>query len=308
MEASEFTHVVWCDLEVALLKVHSFSPWDTKMVSTCNAPDLTKPIVNVYICREGDPVFDNPRTYRENIMQRGSYRGHHFGRPARLKCIDDKNIALFHPDPGMIIWSLVVKYVLTVFAIRADMLHIKGAAVAHEGRAYLLLGRGGSGKTEIARTLCGNGARLMANTHLLVHGGSVCGVTSNVRVREGGRDVYVPPNHERGLPIYNDWLPIGAAFWVKYRTDGRAVVEGVPPRVAKANMRYFSESISNWEIKEDIADHFRSDPFAFAEHVNRTDELLHEFCESNDIYYANLDIFSPEGMDGLMSVMKTSRR
>lgn len=147
MESSEFTHVLWCDLRVVLLKIHSLSRWDPKMVSICSAPDLAKPMVNVYICREDDPVFDNPRTYRENMMRRGSYRGHHFGRPARLKCIDDTNIAIFHPDPGMIIWSLIVKYVLTVFPIRAGMLHIKGAAVAHEGRAYLLLGRGGSGKT-----------------------------------------------------------------------------------------------------------------------------------------------------------------
>lgn len=307
MEASEFSHIVWCDLEVVFLKIHSFLPWDTKMVSTCHVPDLSKPTVNVYICREDDDIFNNPQIYRENIMARGSYRGHHFGRPACLKIIDDMNIAFFHPDPGMIIWSLVVKYVLTVFAIQAGMLHLKGTAVAHEGRAYLFLGRGGSGKTEIARTLCRNGARLMANTHLLVDGGSVCGITSNVRVREGGRDVYVPPDHQYGLHVYDGWLPIGAVFWVKYRTDGRTVVESVPPRVAKANMRHFSESISNWEIKEDIADHFHSDPFAFAEHVNRTDELLNEFCESNDIYYANLDIFSPDGMEGLMSVMTTSR-
>jgi len=302
METSEFGHILWCDLEVVLLKIHSYSPWDTKMVSTCSAPDLSKPTVNVYICREEDDVFDSPQTYREKIMLRGAYRGHHVGQPARLKIIDDRNIAFFHPDPGMIIWSLVVKYVLTVCAIQADLLHIKGAAVAHEGRAYLLLGRGGSGKTEIARTLCGNGARLMANTHLLVDGGSVRGVTSNVRVREGGRDVYVPADDGHGLC---GWLPIGAVFWVKYRTDGKAVIERMPPHVAKANMRYFAESISNWEIKEDIADHFHSDPLAFAEHVNRTDELLNKFCDGNDIYYANLDILSSEGLAGLMSVMKT---
>ena len=41
-------------------------------------------------------------------MARGSYRGHHFGRPAYLKIIDDMSIALSHPDPGMITWSLAV--------------------------------------------------------------------------------------------------------------------------------------------------------------------------------------------------------
>ncbi|WP_026257080.1 hypothetical protein [Actinopolymorpha alba] len=40
----------------------------------------------------------------------------------------------------------------------------------------------------------------------------------------------------------------------------------------------------------------------------RTDELLNQFCESNDIYYANLDVFSPDGMEGLMSVMKNGPR
>ena len=82
MEAGEFSHIVWCDLEVAFLKIHSLVPWDTKMISTCHAPDLSKPTVNVYLCREDDDIFSNPQSYREHIMVRGSYRGHHFGRPA----------------------------------------------------------------------------------------------------------------------------------------------------------------------------------------------------------------------------------
>ncbi|WP_165368280.1 hypothetical protein [Phytoactinopolyspora endophytica] len=88
---------MWCDLEVILLKIHSLSPWDTKIVNSCHVPDLYKPTVNVYICREDDDILDDPRTYRENIMPRGSYRGHHFGPPARLKTIDDRNIASFIP-------------------------------------------------------------------------------------------------------------------------------------------------------------------------------------------------------------------
>ena len=49
-------------------------------------------------------------------------------------------------------------------------------------------------------------------------------------------------------------------------------------------MQYFSESIRNWEIKEDIADYFNSGPFESAEQVNRIDKMLNDFCESNDIY------------------------
>jgi hypothetical protein len=304
MEISEFDHIVWCDLEIVLLKIHSLSPWDTKMVSTCETPDLSKPVVNVYICREGDAIFDDPKTYRENIMRHGSYRGHIFGPPARLKCIDDRNIALSHPDPGKIIWSYVIKYVLTVFAIQANMLHVKGGAVAYKGKAFLFLGRGGSGKTEVVKALCKNEAGLMANTHVLIDGGSACGIKSNMRVREDGGDVYVPVRQQQHFSTYDGWLPIGGVFWVNYRTDGKAFVDILPPSHAKPNLQYFSEAIRNWEIKEDIADHSNSDPLEFAERVNRVDKMLNDFCESNDIYYLNVDIFSSDGMERLMSIME----
>lgn len=34
--------------------------------------------------------------------------------------------------------------------------------------------------------------------------------------------------------------------------------------------------------------------------------MLNDFCESNDIYYLNLDIFSNDGMERLISVMEAS--
>lgn len=308
MEVSRLEHIVWCDLEIVLLKIHSRSPWDTKMVATCRTPDLSKPTVNIYFCDEDDVIFDNPATYREKIVLQGSYRGHTFGPPARLKRIDDHNIALFHPDPGKIIWALIVKYVLTVRAMQENMLHLKGAAVAYQGKAFLLLGRGGSGKTEVAKALCENGAGLMANTHLLVDGGSVFGVKSNMRVRENGRDVHLPIHEQKNLNVHDGWLPIGGVFWMKYRTDGQTMIQTLPSSYAKANLQYFAEAIKNWEIKEDVADHFGSDPFEFGGHVNRVDKLLNDFCESNDIYYVNSDIYSGDGVRRLLSIMEAGLR
>lgn len=305
MDMAEFSHIVWCDLEVVVLKVHSSSPWDTTMVNTCRVPDQSKPTVNVYLCRESDAVFDDPRTYREKIMREGSYRGHTFGPPARLKWIDQGNVALAHPNPGKIIWSYVIKYVLTVFAMRANLLHLKGAAVAHEGRAFLFLGRGGSGKTEIVKALCANGSTLMANTHLLVDGGAVRGVRSTMRVRDNGRDVYVSTDGAHSGEAPEGWVPIGGVFWVKFRTDGVSIVEAMPSSCAYTNLQSFAEAVRNWELKEDIADHFGSDPFEFAEHMNRVDKTLNDFCQRNAVYYANLDIFSREGRDRLMSAMGT---
>jgi hypothetical protein len=305
METNAFSRVVWCDLGIVLLKIHSRSPWNTRMVSTCRTPELSKPTVNVYICDDDDAVFENPVTYRERMMRLGSYRGHTFGPPARLKWIDDRNVALAHPDPGKIIWAYVIKYVLTVHAIQASVLHLKGAAVAYRGKAFLFLGRGGSGKTEVVQALCRNGARLVANTHLLVDGGVVCGITSNVRVRDDGCDVYVPVDRQQTLDADDGWLPIGRVFWVKYRTDGESLVRTLPSSYARANLQYFAEAVTNWELKEDLADYFGSDPFEFAEQVNRTDRMLIEFCENHEFYYLNLDVFSDAGMRKLMSVMES---
>lgn len=307
MDADRLDHVLWSDLVVAQLKICSRAPWDTRMVSTSAAPDPGKPTVEVLLCDEDDEVFGEPRTYREKMAGRGSYRGHHFGPPARLKILGDTRIALSHPDPGAIIWSLVVKYVITAFAARTDMLHLKGAALAHGGQAFLLLGRGGSGKTEVVRTLGDHGAHLMANTHLLVDGATVHGVRSNVRVREGGQEVHLP--HDRaGLPIHEGALPIGGALWLDRRDDGRQVIEPMPPRVARANLRYFGESISNWEIKEDIADLDGSDPYAFAERVNRTEALLDAFCADHQVHHANLDVRSPEGLATLLAFLDADHR
>ncbi|MFC8679798.1 hypothetical protein ACFUEN_44860 [Streptomyces griseorubiginosus] len=186
----------------------------------------------------------------------------------------------------------------------AAILHLKGAAVAHKGKSFLFLGRGGNGKTELVKAMCANGAGLMTNTHLLVDGGSVYGVKSNIRVRDDGQDVYIPVDEE--LKVHDGWLPIGGVFWVKYRTDGRAVVRTLPSDYARANLQYFSESIRNWELKEDIADYLNSDPFELAEHMNGIDKMLTEFCETHYIRYMNLDIFSDQGMEALISAMEVA--
>lgn len=309
MDLAAFDHIVWCDLELALLKIHSSGPWDTKMISSVPAPDGgDREIVNVFVCDEDDEIFDDPRTYREDMVSRGSYRGHHFGPPARFKVIDGHNLALAHPDPGTIVWSLVVKYVLTVFSLRRGVLHIKGAAVASGGRAHLILGRGGSGKTEMARAMCRQGARLLGNTHLLVDGDSVCGVRSNIRVREGGRDVYLPADRGHGPEADGDWMPIGSVLWVRYRTDGRAVIAPMPPDVAKANLRFFAESVGNWELKEDVADHFGSDPLDFGRSLSAADALLDALCRRFDVRFAQVDVFSQEGAEALVPLLQADSR
>lgn len=304
MKNNQFNNIVWCDLEIIVLKIHSYLQWDTKMINTCQISSTSKPIVNIYICSENNSIFDNPETYRENIMNRGLYRGHHFGLPARFKYIDDSNIAISHHDPGKILWCYVVKFLLTIYASKMNMLHIKSGAVAYKGKAFLVLGRGGSGKTEVIKELCKNGAKFMANTHVLIDKNIAAGVKSNIRVRRNGGDVYVPVNKQKNDDSYDGWLPIGGVLWVNYRTDGVSIIKSIPSGYAIPNIQFFTESIINWEMKEDIADYFNSNPFEFAKYINSTNELLKNFCENNSIYYLNLDIFSTDGMQKTIDVIE----
>ncbi|GIN74794.1 hypothetical protein J14TS2_52690 [Bacillus sp. J14TS2] len=307
MKINEFNNVVWCDLGIIILKIHSHSKWDAKMVYTCETRDPAKPIVNVYICRENDSIFNNPKTYRENAMRQGLYRGHHFGLPANLKYIDENNIAISHHDPGKIIWCYVIKYVLTLHAIKKDMLHIKGGAISYKGKSFLFLGRGGSGKTEIINALCKNGASFMANTHLLINDNFVYGIKSNVRVRDNGQDIYVPMNHLQEKNVCNEWMPIGGIFWVNYRTDGKTIIKKIPTNYALSNLQWFTESISNWEMKEDFVDYFGLDPFKFGEQMNKISKMLNSLCSNNIVYYLNADIFSDDGLSKTISFMESIR-
>lgn len=130
------------------------------------------------------------------------------------------------------------------------------------------------------------------------------GVKSNVRLRRNGRDTYVSLNSHKGYEYYDGWLPIGGVFWVNYRTDGEAVIEKITPVDAVPNVQFFTESIINWEMKEDIADYFSSNPFRFANYINTTNKMINDFCYGNNIYYLNLDIFSSNGLQKTIDIIE----
>ena len=303
IQAEQFTNIVWCDLEIVMLKIHAYSDWDKKRINVCQKPRKRNPIVNVYICHENDSIFNSPQTYRENVMASGLYLGHHFGLPAKLKIIDENNIAFYHLDPGKIIWCFIIKYVLSLYANKENMLHLKGGAVSYKDKAFLILGRGGSGKTEVINALCKNGAKFMANTHLLVNRNYVCGIKTNIRVRKKSRDIYVPINGLENSILCDGWLSIGGVFWINYRIDGINLIQYIPSDCVIPNLQFFAEGIENWDMKEDFSDYYNSDPFQFAKHINKTNKLLNDFCKNNAFYYLNLDISSSEGMQKTIMVM-----
>lgn len=182
-------------------------------------------------------------------------------------------------------------------------MHIKGSSIEYKGKAFLILGRGEAGKTEFAMTLCKHGAKLMGNTHVLVDGNHIFGIKSNIRVRDSDSERYISVTDNVDFPLFHSWAPVGSIFWVQYRLDGKNIIERMDEDCAYQNLRWFTEAIGNWEMKEDIADYVNSNPFQFSKYMETIDGMLRRLCNDNLIYYMNLDIHSSEGGEKVIDLI-----
>ena len=230
IEQTDFFYTKWCDLGIVSLKIHSNSVCisDIFELHDNNTHELESiPVVNIYLCDENNNVFSSKESYREKRMGEGLYLGHHIGQPAKLKIIDDYNMALFHPEPFNIIRWHLSKYIVNVFALKQNKLYLKGGAVAYKGRAFLILGRGGAGKTELINKLCENGASFISNTHLLIDALMVKGINTNIRIRKNGKDEFVSRDKLHGENVVKEYLPISGIFWVKYRDSGKGLIKKI---------------------------------------------------------------------------------
>lgn len=305
MDSSDFSYVKYCDLEIVTLQILSNEIWNTQKIFLSDKPKSKKPVVKLYLCNNRDLIFSKSSFYRENVMRSGYYIGHHFGSPAYIKWVDEKNIFLACEDPGRIIWSYIIKVILTIFSQKKKLLHLKGSSIEYKKKAFLVLGRGGSGKTEFCMKLCDRGARLMGNTHALVKGNNVFGIKTNIRIRKNDFENYVSLNSMSEFPFSHTWTPIGAIFWIHYRMDGINNIIKLESNTAYQNMRWFSEAIGTWELKEDIADYLNSDPLCFSNYMESIDSMIRQLCDENLIYYINLDIWSNEGQKKVLDLMNT---
>ena len=304
MEKRQFyKYIDYCDLEIVNLKILSNSLWDKKMVCVRNKPKHNVPIVNIYVLSTKESIFDGYTSYREKKMKEGFYIGHHFGTPTFIKIVNFEEIYLFCSDPGRIIWSYIFKIILTLFAEKQNMLHIKASSIEYKGKAFLVLGRGGCGKTEFIKEACNHGARLMGNTHSLIGCEGVFGIKSNIRMRQNGSEVYLPILVQNKLKLCNSWQPLSAIFWLNYRTDGVNNIKKFLKDELYQNIRWFSEGIANWEMKEDIADYVHNDPFEFYKFMNNVDTKVRQLVSNYDGYYINVDTKSKNGMEKTINLM-----
>lgn len=241
-------------------------------------------------------------TYREQIMLKGFYVGHHFGAPAYYKLFDDAMVFVT-TDPNRIVWSFAVKYLLTVKSIQHGWLHLKAGAIEWNGRAILLLGRGGSGKTVLIEEMCKEKAKLVSNTHACVQGKMVSGMKTKVRYRENGTERFVDPRELLNGRVTNNRLEISGIFWVQYRTDDVVNIAPLNADVLYHNAKLFSEAICNWELKEDIVDYFQNDMEQVARTMHVLDSGLKELCNTIPAYYLNVNIHNPKARESVIKLL-----
>ncbi len=311
MDEKRFQYVSWCDLNILAIKIMSNYNWARKGMLLlenerhCN-PDT--PVVSLYLLtqEELNAVEDlRVSTYREKIVQSGFYIGHHFGEKSFLKILDTERIIICSDNAERLIWSVIIKYLLTVYADRQDMLHLKAAALEYGNRSFLVTGRGGGGKTKFVETLCGrySDMDILSNTHTLVDPSNhAIGVMGNVRIHLQSGDQYVAP---RSLcQRISEGRPIAAAiFWIQHNTGQSCKITRVDPECAFSNLIRFSAAIGNWELKEDIAD-LSGDFFQMAGFFRREETRMRSLIESVPVFYLNTDITNDAVQTGIRDLME----
>lgn len=289
-----YKYTYWVDLKVLVLKINSNLELQSNMLKfqdSFKCKECAK-IVNVYIedYNDFDELTYEPHTYREKIMNKGVYIGHHFGKQAKLFIKDKNNIYFCSEDYNRILWSYIIKYVLTIFAIENNMLHLKAGLVEIGGKGILIVGRGGAGKTEMIKFLCSCGAKYISNTHVILSDNNIYGVKSNIRVRNGNSEKYVGFDEIMKSEISDKCDSISKILWIGHTVDGSMMIKELNEKQMFYNMKQFSEALATWELHEDVYDFYNSDPILISKKLSEIDEKIEKLISSSELYYVKGDI------------------
>lgn len=249
-------------------------------------------------------ALQRDRTYRGKRMSVGYYLTDHFGAPAYL-VTRGKHIQIFAEDFEPILWPYAVKYLLTLYSMEHNLLHLKAAVVAVDGRGTLLVGRGGSGKTVLLAHLCRAGAQFLSNTHALVDGHSLIGIKTAMRVRPD--EFFGPIIASRGLSravkaaeytadpaVDLGWssiqsVPIASICLVDYKGPGRRVIREIERNTVFDYMEQFSLAVNVYGLKDDLLDALGGEITRFSAEMSRMRAKLHTLVKEVRCYYLSCD-------------------
>lgn len=263
------------------------------------------------------------RTLRAKRFRTGYYLNHVFGDPAYLVTQGTASY-VFGRRLERTVWPYFVKRILTQFAADRGYLHLKAAGLVNAaGEATLLVGPNGGGKTVFLAQACGQGARFLANTHVLVRDGIAYGIPSAVRVRadaafadliEQGK---VVPHIESGDYVADPALVFPGGTTTEGTVRNIVITDFDPgrrqglvplaPERAELFLDQFSAAVTMYGLKDDMLAHSRGDLDAFTDQLAKWRGQLAALVRGANCYRANVDMLDASARDAALAELGVGR-
>ena len=287
-----------------------------------DAPDFTLSLCNLgiegpWLIRELSAMRD--QSYRAKRMSAGYYLTDHFGAPAYL-LTRGRHYWIFAEDFESILWPYAVKYLLTLYSIEHNLLHLKAAGVAVDGQGALLIGRGGSGKTVLLTQLCQAGAQYLSNTHVLLRGQELLGIGTTMRVRADR--FFSPAIAERRLspsvkegeyiadPVADlGWraarsAPMRTVCLIDYKESGRPTIRAIDSETLFNYMEQFALAVNVYGLKEDVLDCLGHDVERFSVEMAAMRSGLRSLVNTSCCYYLSCDAADARTLQSILDLLK----
>lgn len=260
------------------------------------------------------------QTARARGFLKGYYVTDHAGPPVQM-VTSGRRIVLFGLRLERIVWSYVVKWVLSRHAIASGAIFFKGAAVALDGHGVLLVGRGGAGKTVMLTELCRRGAGFVTNSHALVTGTTLQGIRTSMRVRPGpgtaghegisarpaldSGQVVVDPTELFG-PGPVDPVSLRHIAVVDFRGPERHHVERLTPEEAFSVLDQFGLGLNVYRLEEDHLDDVGGDYRAFATAQSALHARLRRLVQEVPCHSVTTDVRADDNVAALRQLWCSS--
>lgn len=256
--------------------------------------------------RQLDLLVD--RSFRADRFRSGFYLTYYFGEPAYLISAGNRFV-VFGRHLERTVWPYFVKHLLTIFAADHGQLHLKAAGFADgAGRATLLSGRGGAGKTVFLAAACAAGAMFLTNTHVLLRGALASGVPAAMRVRQdacfahliqqGGFAGHLAAGEFRADPAalfggHTDRATVRNLCVVDHRADRPFGIRPLDAERTFDFLEQFAFPVSAYGLKDDLLAHCGGDLDRYTDVYAGMKQQLRALVERSARWHVNMDMLDP---------------
>lgn len=284
-----------------------------------HTPAGTVADVELWCLERTDPGLPADTTARARNFAAGYYVTDHFGPPVCVSSTGNR-IVLTGERLDRIVWPYIVKYLLLRHTTTAGSVFLKAAAVAADGAATLIIGRGGAGKSVLLTGLCRYGATFITNSHAILTDSTVHGVASTMRMRPGrwldqtdpagtAATAALEPGERLIDPFdtfahHADTAVRLRAVWIAdFRAPHEHDVRRLPSDEAFGVAEQFAWGLNVYRLEEDLLDLCGGDYRAFAVAYGRMGAQLRAMTDGCPVYRVRSDVHVAANRDRLLHLL-----